>query len=82
MSEMQDSLGDSSFTTAPNGNAEILKYLNQNDPDFAEFFLEVTNMLVTGLRWDTGVASRFVLDWAADSYFGEEYKLRFMDYYE
>ena len=82
MAENDTFFNDSGYSTGPKCSAEVLKQINDSDPDLAECYLEVTDMLVTDLGWDPVVASRYVLDWAADSLFSEEYQLRFMDYYE
>lgn len=70
------------YTSRPNGNADVLNEISLIDSDLAQFYLELTDVLISDSGWDHTIASRFVLDWAMDRYLGEEYTLRFMDYYE
>lgn len=70
------------YTSKPNSNADVLRFINESDPNLAELYLEITDICISELGWDPALASRYVLDWAMDSYLGEEYSLHFMDYYE
>lgn len=82
MAEFRAFSEDGRSNNVPRADADVLTEISLSDPSLAEFYLEVTDMLITDMGWDTVIASRFVLDWAAESHTGEAYTQHFIEYYE
>lgn len=74
--------GRNNNNNVPRTSADVLTEISLSDPSLAEFYLEITDVLITDMGWDSIVASRFVLDWAAESHAGEAYAQHFIEYYE
>ncbi len=51
-------------------DSEILVQIAETDSDLTEFYAEMTEVLVDAMGWDIETASRYILDWAAQEFFG------------